>query len=79
MSSENTKNNSIVLICFISLIVFSCFFEVSYAINYIKFLSPPNVETKNQPKIPANPYTRGCSPLTRCRDGNLSHTPGDGT
>ncbi|KAM3341605.1 hypothetical protein P3S68_026571 [Capsicum galapagoense] len=68
MSSGNTKNNVVILICFISLVI-SCFFEVSNATKYIKFPPPLNVGTKKQPKIPANPYTRGCSPLTRCRGG----------
>ncbi|KAM3341602.1 hypothetical protein P3S68_026568 [Capsicum galapagoense] len=69
MSSGNTKNNVVILILFISLVVISCFFEVSNATKYIKFPPPLNVGSKEEPKIPANPYTRGCSPLTRCRGG----------
>ncbi|XP_059281105.1 uncharacterized protein LOC132034763 [Lycium ferocissimum] len=50
MSRGNTKTN-VVLICFISLVVFSCFVDFANAAKYIKFPPLLNVGTEEQKRF----------------------------
>lgn len=64
--TRGNKNNVILVLFFIALVAFSTTAEVSNNKKFIKF--PPSMELGTEKtRTPANPYHRGCSPLTRCR------------